>query len=211
MRVPPLRRSTRRKKARVVELEAATTHLQSDLTSMAIPVPKCVAVPFGDTASALTQRISKEEKISCRGKTSSDTNVHSYDQHIIDIAEIYTVVTESGKCLLEESDPFIHGVALRGPKGEVVRFRGVFDDGASISAIDSKVFAMVKHRLSRPKESDCILRMANGVLVPSEGKWTGSIEVGGVTLEGAFKIFASGNLWALLFGKPLLQKFNMTH
>ena len=121
------------------------------------------------------------------------------------------MATESGKCLLEESDPFIHGVALRGPKGEVVRFRGVFDDGASISAIDSEVFAMIKHRLSKPKESDRILRMANGVLVPSEGKWIGNIEVGGVTLEGAFEIFPSGNSWALLFGKPLLRTFDMTH
>jgi hypothetical protein len=142
-------------------------------------VPKHVAAPLGDTASALTQRISKEEKISCRSETSSDANVHSYDECIIDIANIYMVATESGKYLLEESDPFIHGVALRGPKGEVVRFRGVFNDGAGISAIDSEVFTMVKHRLSKPKESDCILRMANGVLVPSEGKWVGKIEVGG--------------------------------
>jgi hypothetical protein len=114
------------------------------------------------------------------------------------------VATELGKCLLEESDPFIHGVALRGPKGEVVHFWRVFDDGSSISAIDSKVFAMVKHRLSKPEESDCILHMANGALVPSEGKWIGNIEVGGIMLEGAFKIFLSGNSWVLLFGKPLL-------
>jgi hypothetical protein len=166
--------------------------------------------PFGDTASAPTQRISKE-KISCRSETSSDANVHWYDERIIDIAKIYMVSTESGKCLLEESDPFIHGVALRGPKGKVVCFRGVFDDGATISAIDLKVFAMVKHRLSKPQESDRILHMANGALVLSEGTWIGKIEVGGVALEGTFEIFPSGNSRALLFGKPLLRTFDMTH
>jgi len=58
---------------------------------MTAPVPECVVASFGDTASALAQRISKEEKISCRDETSSDANVHLYDKRIIDIAEIYTV------------------------------------------------------------------------------------------------------------------------
>ena len=178
---------------------------------MTASVPKCTAAPFGDTASAPTQRISKEEKISYRDETSSDTQIPLYDKRIIDIAKIYTVATESGKYLLEESDPFIHGVALQGPKGEVVRLRGVFDDGPTINAIDSKIFALIKHRLSRPKKSDHILRMANGILVPSGGTWIGIITVGGVSIEGAFEIFPSGNSWALLFGKPLLQTFDMTH
>ena len=32
--------------------------------------------------------------------------------------------------------PFVHRVELAGPKGEVVRFRSVFDDGALVNAID---------------------------------------------------------------------------
>ena len=171
----------------------------------------CVAAPPRDTAPAPTQRILKEEKNSCRDETSSDAQISLYDTRIIDIAEIYTVGTESGKSLLEESDPFVHTVALQGPKGEVVRIRGVFDDGATINAIDWKVFETVKHRLSRLMDSDRILRMADGSLVPSDGKWIGIIEVGGVSLEGAFEIFPSGNSWALLFGKPLLKTFDMTH
>ena len=113
---------------------------------MTTSVPECMAAPFGDTASAPTQCISKEEKISYRDETSSDTQIPLYDKRIIDIAKIYTVAIESGKYLLEESDPFIHGVALQGPKGEVVHLRGVFDDGATINAIDSKIFALIKHR-----------------------------------------------------------------
>jgi hypothetical protein len=77
-----------------------------------------------------------------------------YETRIIDLAEIYTVSTESGQHLLEESDPFVHEVELHGPKGEIVRFRGVFDDGATINAIDEKLFAMIKHRLNRPRKSN---------------------------------------------------------
>ncbi|KIM85938.1 hypothetical protein PILCRDRAFT_30668, partial [Piloderma croceum F 1598] len=107
--------------------------------------------------------------------------------------------------------PFIHCAALEGPKGEIVRLRGVFDDGAAINVIDSKVFATIKHRLTKPKKSDRILRMANGSLVPSYGKWVGTIQVGGISREGTFEIFPSGNSWALLFGKPLMEAFDMTH
>jgi hypothetical protein len=188
-----------------------TTRFNADLIPMKIRVPECVVAPFGDTAPAPTQRISKEEKNSCQDETSSDAQIPLYDTCIIDIAEIYNVGTESGKSLLEESDPCVHNVALQGPKGEAVRIRGVFDDGATINAIDLRVFETVKHRLSRPKDSDRILRMADGSLVPSSGKWIGIIEVGGVSLEGAFEIFPSGNSWALLFGKPLLKTFDMTH
>jgi hypothetical protein len=53
--------------------------------------------------------------------------------------------------------------------------------------------------------------MANGSLVPSTGNWMGAISVGGVSLQGAFEIFPSGGSWALLFGKPLLKMFDMTH
>ena len=36
----------------------------------------------------------------------------------------------------EVSLPFVHGVELSGPKGEIVRFQSVFDDGALVNAID---------------------------------------------------------------------------
>ena len=162
-------------------------------------VPKCMVVPSGDTTLAPTQHISKEEKISYKDGTSSDAQITLYDKHIIDIAKIYTVATELGKYLLEESDPFIHGVTLQGPKGKVVHLQGVFDDGATINAIDPKIFTLIKHRLSRLRKSDHILRMVNGILLPLEGTWVGIMAVGGVSIEGAFKIFPSSNSWALLF------------
>jgi hypothetical protein len=47
----------------------------------------------------------------------------------------------------EEAQPFIHNVKLLGPQGEVVRVWGMFDDGAMVAAMCSRVFARVKHRL----------------------------------------------------------------
>jgi hypothetical protein len=116
-----------------------------------------VVAPPRDKASAPTQHISKEEKSSHRSGTSPDALISMYEKRIIELAAIYTVSTESGKHLLEESDPFVHGVELHGPKGEIVRLRGVFDDGASINAIDTRIFAMVKHRLNKPYQSDRIM------------------------------------------------------
>lgn len=130
---------------------------------------------------------------------------------IIHLAEMYTVGTENGDRLMERSDPFVHGVKLLGPRGEIVRIKGVFDDGAMINAIDQNVFDMVRKRLEEPKTSARVLQMANGTLIPSKGLWLGTINMMGIMREGSFKIFPSGGSWALLFGKPLLTTFGMVH
>jgi hypothetical protein len=110
--------------------------------------------PFRDTTPALTRlRISKEETVSCQRETSTGAQIPLYETRIIELAEIYTVATESGKTILEESSPFVHGVELHGPKGETVRLKSVFDDSAGINAINTKVFATVKHRLSNLQSS----------------------------------------------------------
>ena len=107
--------------------------------------------------------------------------------------------------------PFVHGVELAGPKGEVVRFRSVFDDGALVNAIDETPYRTLKGRLSAPSPSEKVLRMADGRLVPSAGVWKGKVTVKGVSRESAFEIFKSNGAWAMLFGKPLLRTFNAIH
>ncbi|KAK6984429.1 hypothetical protein R3P38DRAFT_3452593 [Favolaschia claudopus] len=84
------------------------------------------------------------------------------------------------------SVPFIQHVELGGPRGEIVRMRSVIDDGAMVSAIDADVYEKIKHRLAPLRSSARILRMADGRLTP-------------------------GGAWALLFGKPLLEKFDAVH
>ena len=111
----------------------------------------------------------------------------------------------------ETSLPFVHGVELSGPKGEIVRFRSVFDDGALVNAIDEALYLTLKNRLTALTPSKKILRMADGRHVPSVGVWKGQVTVGGASHEGIFEIFNSNGAWAMLFGKPLLKTFNAIH
>lgn len=110
---------------------------------------------------------------------------------------------------IEKSVPFTQWVQLLGPRGEVVRMRGVFDDGAMINAIDTRALRAVEARLSPLVPSGKSLRMANGLVVPSVGCWEGEVRVGGVTRRGVFEVFDSGGAWSLLFGKPLLAEFGI--
>jgi hypothetical protein len=107
--------------------------------------------------------------------------------------------------------PFVHGVELAGPRGEVVRFRSVFDDGALVNAIDEALYGTLKGRLSALTPSGKVLRMADGRLVPSVGVWKGRVTVKGISRESTFEIFNSNGAWAMLFGKPLLRTFNAIH
>ncbi|KAH9947512.1 hypothetical protein B0H21DRAFT_671322, partial [Amylocystis lapponica] len=109
------------------------------------------------------------------------------------------------------SMPFIHGIALCTTTGEATRVKGLFDDGAMVSV-------MCRH--SGPKSaaawgpspsSSRILRVANGVVAPSSGSWTGDIVVGGARVRGSFEVFPRGGAWSFLAGKPLLEAFKASH
>ena len=69
------------------------------------------------------------------------------------------------------------------------------------------VFEKVKLRLGDWRKSQRKLRMGNGMIIPSKAAWRGKMKLGGVTIEGKFKVFDSGGSWAFLLGKPLLQLF----
>jgi hypothetical protein len=107
--------------------------------------------------------------------------------------------------------PFMHTVELDGPRGQVVRLRSVFDDGAMINAIDLHVMHLVYTRLSPLRPSKVLMRMADGRIIPSQGVWEGTVRVEGVAHRGRFEVFDSGGAWALLFGKPLLEAFKAVH
>ena len=84
---------------------------------------------------------------------------------------MYTMGSELKGKELEESQPFVLGVKLHGPKGEIVWLKGVLDDGTMISAINSGVFKKIRKRLSKVELSDRLLHMVNGMIVPSGEKW----------------------------------------
>ncbi|KIJ93200.1 hypothetical protein K443DRAFT_61579, partial [Laccaria amethystina LaAM-08-1] len=73
-------------------------------------------------------------------------------------------------------------------------------------------FKKIQHRLDgQTKPSNRRLRVANGVIVPSQAMWSGVLELGGLRAEGEFEIFDSGGGWEFLFGKPLLHNFKALH
>ena len=78
------------------------------------------------------------------------------NSNIFDLYEVGNLREE------DRSLPFVHGVELAGPNGEVVRFRSMFDDGASVNAIDKTLYQTLKGRLMALMPSQTILRMADG-------------------------------------------------
>ncbi|KAF8808515.1 hypothetical protein BYT27DRAFT_7210764 [Phlegmacium glaucopus] len=109
------------------------------------------------------------------------------------IFDLYGVDSPKEEKTEKTSIPFVHGVKLAGPKGEVVRFRSVFDDGALVNAIDEIMYLQSKD--------------------PSHGRWpVGSIErsVDGLG-NSEDSLTQSNNAWAILFGKPLLEAFSAVH
>jgi hypothetical protein len=127
------------------------------------------------------------------------------------ISDLYSVGSQRKKESGETSIPFVHGVELSGPKGEIVRFRSVFDDGALANAIDKRMYLTSKNHLTALEPSSRILKMADGRLVPSLGVWKGRVTVKGVSQPGVFQVLNSNGAWALLFGKPLLEAFKAVH
>ncbi|KAG2743095.1 hypothetical protein P692DRAFT_20700954, partial [Suillus brevipes Sb2] len=130
------------------------------------------------------------------------------------IVDLYTAGhATTTKDLLDskEAVPFTHSVSLEGPQGETVRVRGLFDDGAMISAMCTSIYEKVKHRLGNWSQSTRKLRMANGNIVNSLVKWNGTICINGVKTQGEFEVFDSGGGWGFLLGKPILQAFEAVH
>ncbi|KAF8222827.1 hypothetical protein L208DRAFT_1320414, partial [Tricholoma matsutake] len=107
--------------------------------------------------------------------------------------------------------PFQHTVKLHGPRGEIVRLKGTFNDGAMVNAVDLRAFQTIKHCLKTLGKSNHIMRMADGRLVPSARTWTEIITAGDVSHKKTFEVFDSNGAWSALFRKPLLEKFKAVH
>ncbi|KAJ6535498.1 hypothetical protein B0H19DRAFT_852690, partial [Mycena capillaripes] len=107
--------------------------------------------------------------------------------------------------------PFICGIEVEGPRGELVKIRALEDDGAMVNAMCTELYTAVRHRIGELQHSGKTLRMANGDLVPSRGFWEGYIRFGGAREHAYFEVFPSGGSWSFLFGKPLLEGFGAVH
>jgi hypothetical protein len=109
------------------------------------------------------------------------------------------------------SVPFICGIEVEGPRGELERIRALEDDGAMVNAMCTALYKVIRHRIRELQQSGKTLRMVNGALVPSIGYWEGYIRFGGARVYGTFEVFPSGGSWSFLFGRPLLEGFGAVH
>ncbi|KAJ7675693.1 hypothetical protein DFH06DRAFT_946792, partial [Mycena polygramma] len=107
--------------------------------------------------------------------------------------------------------PFVHWIAFRSEKGEMVRAMALFDGGAQVGAIDSAYFEKVRRRMGRINPPKKRLKMADGSIVASVANWEGEIEIEGVRARGEFEVFDSGGGWKILFGKPLQATMGVIH
>ena len=107
--------------------------------------------------------------------------------------------------------PFIHQIRLHGPQGEIIRTWATFDEGALMEAMSTAMFERTKHRLGTLQPSPLLLRMANGTIVKSLGRWEGNIEVGGNRVKGSFEVFDSLGAWDFLLGKRLKNALKAVH
>ena len=141
---------------------------------------------------------------------SPETLVHtvSPNMNVFDLYEIgHEKVTQEICSDAKTEIPFAHQIKIHGPQGEIVRLQALFNGAAMVAAMCVSLFNRVKHRLGTWKPSQKRLRMANGVIVPSQARWEGVIQLMDVTIEGSFEVFDSGGSWAFLLGKPLLRQF----
>ena len=96
------------------------------------------------------------------------------------VVELFSIGASKSKGEIKDTKPFVHQVRLHGPQGEVVRVWANVDDGAMKEVMSKEKFQMVKHRLGRATPSRQLLRVANGVIIQSEARWEGEIEVNGI-------------------------------
>ena len=127
------------------------------------------------------------------------------------VVNLFSIGASEEKEEKRKTEPFVHQVRFHGPQGEIVRVWANIDDGAMREVMSSAMFRKVKHRLGTALPSCQLLRVANGMIVRSEARWEGRIEVNGISAKVAFEVFDSGGKWDFLFGKTLLETFKAVH
>ena len=151
-----------------------------------------------------------EQQDEVNGSTNIPSSVTTITSEF-NIVDLFSIGANKEIEEIKATKPFTHEVRFHGPHGDVVRIQANIDDGAMKEVMSSSMFHKVKHRLGTTLPSSQLLRVANGVIIESEAKWKGKIEVNGISSEVTFEVFDSGGRWDFLFGKTLLEDFKAIH
>jgi len=161
------------------------------------------------STESTTPKLDIEQQTKFIGNTSTRLPVTTPSN--LNVVNLFSIGANKGREEKGITKPFIHQVRLHGPQGEIVRVWANVDDGAMREIMSSSMFKKVKHRLGTASPSSQLLRVANGVIIRSEARWEGKMDVNGISANVAFEVFDSGGKWDFLFGKTLLETFRATH
>lgn len=110
-----------------------------------------------------------------------------------------------------QTKPFIHRTVMSGPEHLPTMLYATADGGAMMNAIDLTTWASIAHRLGSLSPSRTKARMANGAIVPSKGRWIGSVQMAALRAVGGFEVIDSGGAFEVLLGKPWLGAAGVAH
>ena len=68
-----------------------------------------------------------------------------------------------------------------------------------------------QHRLVPPSPSEVILSIVDNHCIPSQGRWTGIVNVAGTEALQSFEIFNSKGTFQAILGKPWLRYVKAMH
>lgn len=149
-----------------------------------------------------------DDIVSLSTNPTSDSFVHVELAIAIEPIDLYSV---KSRTVQAEGQPFITQINMYGTDGDLSNFHPHVDDRAMINTIDIEAYRTASKHMEHLMPSTCILRMADGSLVPSVGVWNGRIKWHNATTTAAFEVFPSGGSWKVLIGKPLLHQLQAIH
>ncbi|KAF8585628.1 hypothetical protein K439DRAFT_1303999, partial [Ramaria rubella] len=100
--------------------------------------------------------------------------------------------------------PFRHHMLITGINQQPIALMSTTDGGAMMNAINWLVWKDIEHRLGKITPLRTRAKMANGMVIPLQGRWIGHISMGKVSAIGGFEILESGGAFKIFLGKPWL-------
>ena len=110
-----------------------------------------------------------------------------------------------------KANTYCKWVCLQGPRRERVWMRAVIDGGAMLNMLCASEWEKQKDWLTLLQLSDVILSITDNHRIPSEGTWTGVMDVAGAKMTQSFEVFDSNGTFEVILGKLWLKSVQVTH
>ena len=89
--------------------------------------------------------------------------------------------------------------------------QAVIDGGAMKNTMCSMTWQAHGHRLTELSPSRVTFSVADNHRIPSQGKWTGTIDVASMETTQTLEVFDSNGAFQVILGKPWLQHVHAVH